>query len=93
MVSKSILGEAAYRVLFDNAGDAILVWRRTEESGELRIIEANRTACDRYGYTRDEIVKLSASSLYTAESLGRGEAALLAQADADHLIAGRPYLR
>ena len=87
MAFDQIDGEAVYRMLFDSAGDAILVWQRHEASGELRIIEANRTACDRYGCSRDGIVKLSASSLYTAESLGRGEAALLAQTDADHLIA------
>jgi PAS domain S-box-containing protein len=87
MASKSILDDTTYRVLFDNTGDAILLWRRDEASEELKIIEANRTACDRYRYTRDEFIKLIPADLYTAESLGRGETALLTRLDADHLIA------
>ncbi len=79
--------DAAYRTLFDNAGDAMLVWQLDGETGQYKIIEANRTACDRYGYTRDEFIKLIVADLYTAESLGRGESTLLARPDADHLIA------
>jgi len=60
--------EMTYRAVFDGAGDAIIVSRRIKENGKYRIVEANQTACDRYGYSHEEIVGMSESSLYTPES-------------------------
>ena len=87
MAFDRIDGEAVYRILFDNAGDAILVWRRDEASGDLRIIEANRTACARYGYTRNEIIGLTGAGLSAAIALGSNESALLEPCNRDQLTA------
>jgi diguanylate cyclase (GGDEF)-like protein/PAS domain S-box-containing protein len=43
-----------YKILFENAGDAILVYDM-----EGRFIDANRAACDKYGYSREELLNLS----------------------------------
>jgi hypothetical protein len=44
-----------FRLLFDNASDAILVLRPEDE----RILEANRRAEDLYGYSREELLGMS----------------------------------
>jgi PAS domain S-box-containing protein len=55
-------------VIFDNAPDAIVVWVQDENFSQSRIIEANPSACARYGYSRSEIVKLTGSDLTAPES-------------------------
>lgn len=48
-----------YRVLFENAYDAIIIF---DPNGE-RVLEANDRACEMYGYTRDEFIGLSLTTL------------------------------
>ena len=43
-----------YRTLFENAGDAIFVLDRRG-----RMLDANRIACERLGYTRKELLELN----------------------------------
>jgi PAS domain S-box-containing protein len=45
--------ELRYRTLFESAGDAIFILRL---SGQIE--EANRSACERLGYTRDELLQM-----------------------------------
>ncbi|MCX6692662.1 MAG: PAS domain S-box protein [Methanoregula sp.] len=50
--------EIRYRTLFDSASDAIFI-----HDLDGRIFEANQIACDRLGYTREEIVTLNLKDL------------------------------
>jgi PAS domain S-box-containing protein len=54
--------EARFRTLFENAGDAILI---LDEHGHY--LDANRTACERTGYTRDELLTMVGTDLDTPE--------------------------
>lgn len=51
-----------YRTLFENAGDAILV---LDFKG--RILDANRIACERLGYSRKELLNLNWSDIEVRE--------------------------
>ena len=51
-----------FRTLFDNANDAIFI---TDLTG--RILEANQVACERLGYSRDELVSMTVPEI---DSLG-----------------------
>jgi two-component system cell cycle sensor histidine kinase/response regulator CckA len=52
--------EERFRTLFDNAGDALLI---IDENG--RFLDSNRTACDRLGYTRDELTTMTVQEIDT----------------------------
>ena len=58
-----MFSEQKFRTLFDNASDAIFI-----RNAEGRFVEANRMACDRLGYTRDELLAMTATDLITLES-------------------------
>ncbi len=71
--------EENFRTLFESAADAILI-----HDGEGRILVANRTGCDNYGYTRAEFAAMSISQIDTpAESAHQQErmARLMAQGE------------
>jgi len=55
--------EARFRTLFERAGDAIFI---SDLTG--RFLEANQTACDRLGYTKEELVGMSAIDIDTPEN-------------------------
>ena len=55
--------EQKFRTLFDNASDAIFI-----RNAEGRFVEANRMACDRLSYTRDELLAMTATDVITLES-------------------------
>jgi PAS domain S-box-containing protein len=59
-----------HRAVFDCAGDAIIVWRRSEAGG-FGVTDANPTACRRFGYTREQLLGLTDSDLHNPESLVR----------------------
>lgn len=56
------VSELKYRLLFDNASDAILI---LGESGQ--ILEANAVACARLGYSREELVSLKLTDIDVPE--------------------------
>jgi PAS domain S-box-containing protein len=58
--------ESRYRALFDNASDAIFI----HDVGG-RFLEVNRVACERLGYSRDELLRM------TPKDIGSPEYALL----------------
>ncbi|MCP4688056.1 MAG: PAS domain S-box protein, partial [Desulfobacterales bacterium] len=58
--------EKMYRTLFDNAGDAIFVHGMGRE-----FLDVNAVACERYGYKRDELLKMTPADLLTPERRGR----------------------
>jgi PAS domain S-box-containing protein len=58
--------EERFRTLIESAPDAILLW-----DGELRCLEANRAACERLGYTRDEMLTMKATDISAPQGVGR----------------------
>ena len=59
--------ENRYRAMFDNAADAIFI---TDFAG--RIIEANRLACERLGYAREELLARSVQDIDAPECADQG---------------------
>ena len=56
--------EANYRAIFDAANDAIFVM--DSESGN--ILDVNRKLCEMYGYTREDVLRLSIEDLSSGET-------------------------
>ncbi len=54
--------ELQFRTLFDSMPDAVFIHRFTKK-GFGNFIEVNRIACERYGYTREEFLKLTPADL------------------------------
>jgi len=50
--------EEKFRTLFDNAGDAIFI-----HDTEGRFLEANRAACQRLGYSREELLQMTPADI------------------------------
>ncbi len=66
---KSTAGqEIQFRTLFDNIPDAVFIHRFTKK-GFGKFIEVNRVACERYGYTREEFLKLTPADLTLPDSV------------------------
>jgi len=59
---------ARYKVLFDEARDIIIVARATDS----RILEANRAACDAYGYSCEELRQLTTDDLCALNRFANG---------------------
>jgi len=57
--------EERYHTLFEYAVDAIFF-----ESDKEEIVEVNQRACDMFGYSRDELMKMKTSQLYLASDSG-----------------------
>lgn len=61
--------EQKYRTLFQNANDAIILYDYKEDGSIGSIIEANSTACRRYGYTEEEFRKMPVPQVLDEKSL------------------------
>ena len=59
--------EQEYRGLFENAHDAILIFRPEDEV----VLEVNRRACDMYGFGREEFIGLTLEKI--SENVARGK--------------------
>ena len=59
--------EARYRLLFNSGNDAIFVHQPDTDGKPGRFIEANEVACQMYGYTRDELLRLTPLDLVISE--------------------------
>jgi len=55
--------EQKYRMLFNNANDAVFVTQLSKEKSYGDFIEVNEAACKRLSYTKDEFLKLSPSAI------------------------------
>jgi len=64
--------EERFRVSIESANDAIFIWDR-----DLRCLEANRAACERLGYTRAELLGMTAAQISAPE---QGDVATRAEA-------------
>jgi PAS domain S-box-containing protein len=65
-ISDKVLAEEAakmsqerYRILFDNINDAAFVHSLTDQGLPGKFVEANRIACERLGYTREEFLEMT----------------------------------
>ncbi len=69
-------GEARFRMLFDGVSDAVFVYE-LEEDGEVTLLrEVNAVACERLGYTREEMLRRHPLDFDAPESLPESEAAM-----------------
>ena len=68
-MSKTSPYRLSYHSVFKSAGDAILLWEYLPKSNSFIIIDTNRVACRRYGYSRSEMMGLSSDNLNSQESL------------------------
>jgi PAS domain S-box-containing protein len=59
--------EAHYRQLFNGGNDAILVHTYTKDGKPSNFIEVNDIACDRFGYTREQLLQLTPLQLYAID--------------------------
>jgi len=72
--------EERFRMLFNKVNDAVLVYRISPSGDPMNFIEVNNVACERYGYSREELMKMSIVDLNTAinmEMIRKGVADLL----------------
>jgi PAS domain S-box-containing protein len=72
-IERKMLDEASkksqeqYKLLMDQASDGILIL-----DADTNIIEVNKKACEMFGYTKDEFIKLSAMDLIHPEEIESG---------------------
>ncbi len=59
--------EENFRRLFESINDAVFVHLLEEDGSQGRFIEVNEVACQRLGYSRQEILQLSPTDIGTAE--------------------------
>ena len=55
--------EEKYRLFFNNIPASVFIW----DLDSLNIVEVNQTACDNYGYNREEFLKMSMQDIRRAE--------------------------
>jgi PAS domain S-box-containing protein len=60
--------EGPCRTILDNAPDAIILWEFCGADQPFRIVEANRSACERFGYSRQEMLGLTGRELNAPDS-------------------------
>jgi PAS domain S-box-containing protein len=63
--------EKWHRMLFNAGNDAIYVFHLTAGNRPGKFIEANEIACQKYGYTRDELLKLSPENIAASQRLNQ----------------------
>lgn len=59
--------QKCYQMLFEKAGDAIFFYD-AEDKDKFRITAANQAAANMYGYSVDELLKLSVTDLYASDA-------------------------
>lgn len=63
--------ESEFRQLFNSIGDAVFLFEQKADGLPGRILEVNRSACVRYGYTREEFLELEGKDVNTPESAAK----------------------
>ncbi len=59
--------EERYRVLFENINDAVFVHEFTDDRMPGRFLEVNKIACERLGYSREELLKMTPKDIDAPE--------------------------
>lgn len=57
------ISKERYQVLFNSVNDAVFVYSLAKDEQRSRLIEVNEVACQRLGYSREELLKLSPSDI------------------------------
>ena len=75
--------DISYRTLFNTGGDAVLVYPIDSEGRVTGpFVEVNDAACALLGYTRDELLEITPSTIVEADKLRESDARLLQQQSA-----------
>jgi PAS domain S-box-containing protein len=61
--------ESKYKMLFNNANDAVFVTQLSDEKSYGDFIEVNEVACERLGYSKEEFLQLSPSAIVAPKSI------------------------
>lgn len=61
--------ESKYKMLFNNANDAVFVTQLSDEKSYGDFIEVNEIACRRLGYTKEEFLQLSPSAIVSQKNI------------------------
>lgn len=61
--------ESKYKMLFNNANDAVFVTQLSREKSYGDFIEVNEIACKRLGYTKEEFLQLSPSAIVSQKNI------------------------
>ncbi len=61
--------ESKFKMLFNNANDAVFVTQLSNEKSYGDFIEVNEVACARLGYTKEEFLQLSPSAIVSQKSI------------------------
>jgi PAS domain S-box-containing protein len=61
--------ESKYKMLFNNANDAVFVTQLSDEKSYGDFIEVNEIACKRLGYTKEEFLQLSPSAIVSQKNI------------------------
>ncbi|MFC1490518.1 PAS domain S-box protein [Candidatus Latescibacterota bacterium] len=61
--------ESRFRLMFNNSNDAILVHKIMPDGTPGKYIEANEVACQRYGYSKEELLQMKPMDLVPPESM------------------------
>jgi PAS domain S-box-containing protein len=61
--------ESKFKMLFNNANDAVFVTQFSNEKSYGDFIEVNEVACRRLGYTKEEFLQLSPSAIVSQKSI------------------------
>ncbi|MBK9097192.1 MAG: PAS domain S-box protein [bacterium] len=61
--------EAKFKMLFNNANDAVFVTQLSNEKSYGDFIEVNQVACKRLGYSKEEFLQLSPSAIVSQKSI------------------------
>jgi len=80
--------EYHYRMLFDNAGDAIFIHNLTG-----RYLEVNQVACDSLGYTREELLRMTPADVNAPEFVGQIPERIAQLRHEDHIFFETVYIR
>ena len=77
--------EARYHTLFELANDAIFLHPVNPDSTLGQFIEVNHVACERLGYSREELLRLSPADIDAMELAGRRPAIISEMQDHGHI--------
>ncbi|HSL89076.1 MAG TPA: PAS domain S-box protein [Ignavibacteriaceae bacterium] len=83
--------EFKFKLLFNNANDAVFVSQITEGKSYGDFIEVNEVACSRLGYTKDEFLKLSPSAIISPKCINDFNNHLEALLNNGHVIYDTVY--
>jgi diguanylate cyclase (GGDEF)-like protein/PAS domain S-box-containing protein len=66
--AEQLESERRYRALFDACSDAILVYRLEEDGRQGQLVEVNEAACHSLGYSRAQLLSMTAEDVYAPEA-------------------------